>query len=410
MIAAALLTATTFTDKENQDTGQKKSSPHPLIDIRKAELYTLWDENEVLPKSANIPVLDNVEFQVIKKWQPEIDGYHWLHGVAIAWHKDKLFASFGHNKGRENSPGEEVHGRFSIDGGKSWSELFTIATPDEDNLGISHGVFLSRGDKLWAFHGAFYDIRKKTHTRAYVLGERTGQWLNKGVVIEGGFWPFQEPLKMNDGNWIMSGIRVDDDVHGDSHPAVAISHGDDLTKWDLVLIPNDGELGSIWGESTVFIDGSRVVNVSRWNTGRLALASISEDFGRTWAPSHPTNLPMANSKPYTGTLSTGQHYLVCTTTAEGDERKDPTGMAARHPLTIAVTRPGEMIFSKVFVIRHAIFPEGPGESHPDARQAYPYAVENNGKLYVGYSNGGGRRGNRNSAELAIIPVENLNHD
>jgi hypothetical protein len=30
-----------------------------------------------------------------------------------------------------------------------------------------------------------------------------------------------------------------------------------------------------------------------------------------------------------------------------------------------------------------------------------------GKLYVGYSNNGGRRGNLNSAELAVIPIESL---
>ena len=54
-----------------------------------------------------------------------------------------------------------------------------------------------------------------------------------------------------------------------------------------------------------------------------------------------------------------------------------------------------------------MFPEGPGESHPKASLAYPYAVEHDGKLYVAYSNGGGRGGNRNSAELAVIPVASL---
>lgn len=63
-------------------------------------------------------------------------------------------------------------------------------------------------------------------------------------------------------------------------------------------------------------------------------------------------------------------------------------------------------------------PEGPGESHPRALLAYPYAVEHEGRLFVGYSNKGGEVGrartdddreipNSNSIELAVIPVESL---
>ena len=114
---------------------------------------------------------------------------------------------------------------------------------------------------------------------------------------------------------------------------------------------------------------------------------------------------MATSKPYAGTLSTGEHYLVGTTTADSGGQ--------RAPLTIAVTRPGETMFSRVFVIRHAEHPVGPGESHPKVSLAYPYAVEHEGHLYVGYSNSGGKIGragsgrqqmNNNSAELAVIPL------
>ena len=88
----------------------------------------------------------------------------------------------------------------------------------------------------------------------------------------------------------------------------------------------------------------------------------------------------------------------------------------RSPLTIALSRPGEETFSKVFVIRHALFPEGPGESNKGAALSYPYAVEHDGKLYVGYSNSGDKSTrvgtgrelwNNNSAELAVIPVSEL---
>ena len=364
---------------------------------------SLWSGGPV-PKTADTPVLAGTEFRVIKPYEFDKDGYRFLHGVALAWHAGKLYASFGHNTGGENTDTEEARVRVSEDGGQTWGAVTTIDDGDEPGVGVSHGVFLSHAGRLWAFHGAYSGTLEKVHTRAYILDEGTGAWERKGTVLEGGFWPLQEPLRMDDGNWIMAGISV-----GKGNPAaVAISHGKDFTTWDLVVIPKPADL-KMWGESAVFLDGKRVVNIARCDGKQPeALVAVSEDFGRTWSESRPTNLPMAASKPYAGTLSTGQRYLVCSTTADGGNR--------RSPLTIAVSRFKEDTFSKIFVIRHARFSEGPGESNPKCALSYPYAIERDGKLYVGYSNSGGgigRKGegrqlwNNNSAELAIIPLDAL---
>lgn len=360
----------------------------------------LWDDQVKLPKSAELPVLDGVEFHVIKANEPEKDGYVWLHGVGLGWHKGKLYASFGHNKGEENTPGEQARCRVSSDGGKTWGETFTIGAGDSPEHAVSHGVFLSHGGELWAFHGSFYghsltDITKsKVHTRAYRLNETTNVWEPKGTVIEGGFWALNQPVKMADGNWIMPGISV-----GNGHrAAVAISHGEDFLKWDLVVIPAVEGL-TMWGESSVIVDGPNVTNIARFGAKAQALIAVSKDYGRTWIASAPSNLPMATSKPAAGMLSTGQRYLVCTTTADSGGR--------RTPLTIAVSKPGESVLSQVFIIRPSIFPQGPGDVAANAALSYPYAIEHEGKIYVGYSNSGGRRGNLNSAELAVIPVAAL---
>lgn len=359
--------------------------PKPLVSDT-----PLWDERVPLSKAADLPVLDGVEFHVIKK----SDGAKWMLGVGLAWHKARLYASYGFNVGDENTPTEEAHVRVSDDGGRSWGEP-VVMDHGEGNLGVSHGVFLSHAGKLWAFQGAFYDHFQRTHTRAYTLNETTGQWDAQGVVIGDGFWPMQEPQMMDDGNWIMSGARVAKgyDFSGDP-PAVAISHGDDFTKWDLVVLPLDHRLRSVWGESTVIVKGRHITNISRYGGKALALIATSDDFGRTWSTALPSNVPMATSKPYAGTLSTGQRYLVCTTTADTGGR--------RSPLTIAVSKPGESVFSKVFVIRRSIFPEGPGVSNERADFSYPYAVEHEGKLYVGYTNK-----SHVANELAVIPIEKL---
>lgn len=375
------------------------ASYHPITATHELQAafgagYTLWDESHKLGGAKELPLVAGAQFHVIKKQPPDTDGCRWTLGVGLVWHKGKLYASYGFNTGAENTATEEAHVRVSDDGGKSWNPP-VIMDHGEGNLGVSHGVFLSHNDKLWAFMGAFYDSFQRTHTRAYTLNESTGAWEAHGVVIDHGFWPMQEPQRMADGNWIMAGARVSKgyDFTGDP-PAVAISHGDDFTKWDLIVIPVARGLGSVWGESTVIVDGKRILNISRYGKRPLALVSVSEDYGRTWTSSVPSNLPMATSKPYAGTLSTGQRYLVCTTTAD-------TG-GKRSPLTIAVSKPGENVFSKVFVVRTSVFPGTPGVSDARADFSYPYAVEHDGRLYIGYTHK-----SHAANELAVIPIDQL---
>ncbi len=365
--------------------------------VAAAEPVMLWDPAVPLPTKAAAPVLDGVVFHVIKRQRPDTDGCNWTLGVGLAWHKEKLYASYGFNKGGENTASEEAHVRVSEDGGTTWAPPVVIDA-GEGNLGISHGVFLSHSGRLWAFMGAFYDRFQKTHTRAYVLNDATGKWEPRGMVVGNGFWPMQEPQKMADGNWIMAGFRVKNgyNVAGDL-PAVAISNGDDVTKWDLVVIEAAPNLGDIWGESTVIVEDSRITNIARYGSKPLALVSTSTDSGHTWTPVAPSNLPMATSKPYAGTLSTGQRFLACTTTAD-------TG-GGRSPLTIVVSKPGETVFSKVYVVRHSVSDKTPGVSDPRADFSYPYAVEHDGKLYVGYTHK-----SHIANELAVIPVAALKAD
>ncbi|MCA9085848.1 MAG: exo-alpha-sialidase [Planctomycetaceae bacterium] len=357
----------------------------------------LWDASRKLPSSSELADIEGVQFHVIKAHQPERDQFDWLHGIALAWHGDRLFASYGHNTGRENTATEVANFSISSDGGQTWSPPVLIDDGQEPELAVSHGVFLEAGGRLWAFHGAFTGRMQNVHTRAYSFDENTQQFTSHGVVINDGFWPMQEPQRMSDGHWIMAGLRVMDGIGKPNNPAaVAISRGDDLLSWDLVTIPRSPET-AMWGESAIVVRGQTVTNISRY--GRpVALMSTSSDFGRTWSEMRASNLPMAASKPYAGTLSTGQNYLIANTTADGQNR--------RSPLTIAVSEPGGDRFVRVFRIRDAVF-SGPGESHSKAALSYPYAVEREGFLYVAFSNSGGRGANRNSAELAVIPVESL---
>jgi len=366
-------------------------APH-AVSLRSHEL---WCNDQPVPNAAEIPPLKGVEFAVIQSRAPEQDGYSWLHGVALAWHRGQLYASFGRNRGEENTATEEAHVRVSRAGGRSWGPISFIDDGPGKNEAISHGVFLLRNEQLWALQGCFDGHLQNVRTKAYRLDDRDGSWIAQGVVAGDGFWPVEAPQVLADGNWIVGGLIV-----GQGNPAgVAISHGRDVTHWDVVVIPKPAAM-TMWGESTLLANGNNLLCIARYGEPR-ALTATSSDAGRVWTMLRESNLPMAASKPFAGVLSTGQRYLIASISADSGNR--------RSPLTIAVSRPGEPCFSRLFRIRDAIC-DGPGESHPQAALSYPYAVEHIGKLYVGYSNDGGRGGNRNSAELAVIPITSLEVD
>lgn len=116
------------------------------------------------------------------------------------------------------------------------------------------------------------------------------------------------------------------------------------------------------------------------------------------ASAYPTIVPIRPAGcDVPGTLSTGQRFLACTTTAD-------TG-GGRSPLTIAVSKPGETVFSKVYVVRHSVSDKTPGISNRRADFSYPDAVEHAGRLYVGYTHK-----SHAANEPAVIPVADLTAD
>ena len=56
----------------------------------------------------------------------------------------------------------------------------------------------------------------------------------------------------------------------------------------------------------------------------------------------------------------------------------------------------------LFLVRRSVFPEGPGVSAPNADFSYPYAVEHEGHLYIGYTHK-----SHVANELAVVPVASL---
>ena len=349
----------------------------------------IWDPEVDVPAIADLKVIPGIRYQVVTEaptpkvsWRKREKGAAGF-SVHIA---SGTKGSSGHHSARissgENNGTEQARLCVSTDLGKTWSQDIIIDDP-EGELASSHGVFYSAEGKLWAFHGAFFSsLRNKTHMRAFLYDEKNDTWLKKGQVLEG-FWPMQEPIRMDNGKLIMAGIKI-------PFPAVAICDGDDLTQWSLKVLPISDALKKTkhWGECSVIVDGCNILLISRWNHDSWALASISSDYGETWSEVKKTNLPMAKHKPDAGTLSNGIKYLV------NSNARDIKG---RCPITITLARPGDDHFSKIMTIRN-----NTGKGHrPCGRISYPHAWEHEGHLYVTYAC------HKKWAELAVVPITNI---
>jgi len=341
--------------------------------------YTLWTGEQDPADVANLPDVPGVEYSMPHVSEP---GWQFLHGAAVIHHNGQLFVNWAHNPGAENTASELVRGRRSRDGGKTWGEAEFPAPGFEGPRRNSHGVFHEQNGKLWCFVSNFGIGEPKgvfpgLGAEAFTLNEETGGWVSQGVVAKN-FWPLDAPSKMADGNWIMGGLT------SKITSCVAISHGDDLTKWDTVNINWPEGRGFL--ETSVIVEDDEVIALIRNND--WVAVSESKDYGRTWSEVMKANYPMAPSKPYADKLSTGQRYLV-------------SNIGDRNTLVIAVSKPDEKTLSKVWRVRYGKAPANYAGKIKGGDWAYPYAYEHDGKLYVVYSV------RKRECEMAIIPISSL---
>lgn len=355
------------------------------------ELFPLWSGPPIPEFQDEIPDLPDVTHRVI---HDPSDGKHtFLHGAAIIHHKGRFYANWANSPVDENSDGETLQGRHSPDA-IHWSAKEVIGAGNAEGLNNSHGIFHAHNGVLWTFSARFGHLNTGVKfpglkVEGFTLDERTGRWQSRGVVGEG-MWPYTEPVRLPDGNWITGGQGPD------GEPGVLISDRDDFTKWRTVKIPAP-DMPRGFGETALFASSpGELVAIIRPGRGPHAWVSVSKDHGATWTEARPSNYPIGVSKVDAGTLSTGQRYLVANFPAAGFPQRDT--------MVIAVGRPNEQTLRKIYRLRFGPpaldFPgwaKGP-------QWSYPYAHEYGGNLYVVYSIG------KEKCGLSIIPLASLSAD
>ena len=357
--------------------------------IRNGEKYMteLWNKNTPFPEFEKIGKINGIKH--INIHTVEEEGYHFLLGSAIVRFGDTFFASWAHSWREENDSKSILAEKRSEDGGKTWSEIIPIAAVS-DGFARSHGVYCNHNGKLYAFcPRAKFDViteYPELKMEGYVLGD-DGRFECIGIVLDDGFWPMTEPFALDNGNLLMPGLYVDGGYNDKSKAAVAICDGVDLSKWEMVTIPNpDGY--NYWGETAVIKRPDHLLAISRASGSLNALVSTSYDEGKTWSALSESNLPISQSKMCAGTLSNGISYLVFNMADRG----------YRDTLAIAI---GRDTFEKIYIIRDG-FDEKP-KYQPSNEWSYPYAFEDTsaGILYITYNH------NKENNVVSAIPLESL---
>jgi hypothetical protein len=362
----------------------------PALGAEPGPVAALWDKGLPFPTRQQLSYPAGAGDVVVHR--AGTDGFNFLHDAAIVHHKDFLLAAW-YNCPQGEMVGESmIRGRRSRDGGRTWSELEVIAA-DREKRGILYVpvAFLSHAGRLYAFVTNMLGGPDRVHRcEVFLLDETANRWASRGFIA-GPFLPNCTPQKMDDGNFLMAGRMAERPGELPTIPAVAISRGEKLTEpWSVVRLLPSGRLpnGRVLPipESTAIVDHAEVTAVVRREKAN-SLLFRSHDHGRTWSPPEEHNFPMAWSKVYAGMLTTGQRYLLANVPCGG----------SRDLLVIAVSRPGEKAFCRMWKLRDghcAALRCGPEWS-------YPSAIEHEGTLSVVYTS------EKHHCVMTSIPVKSL---
>lgn len=354
--------------------------------------YPIWDESVPFPTREALTLPEGMTRQVIHR--AGSDEFNFLHDVAITEFQGTLFAAWYNCPDGEMEGASVIRGRRSTDQGRTWSEVEVVAA-DTAKKGVMYVpiAFGQVGGQLYGFIANMIGPDLVTRCEVFAYPGATapgGSWISKGFIADS-FLPNSAAQRLPGGNYLIAGRVADEPGTKPETPAVALSRGEDFTApWEVVRLQAGKQLPDghdlRYPESTVIVEDDGLLAFVR-NDGGNGLVYTGDPTGHTWSSPRPANFRIGSAKPYAGKLSTGQRYLLYTTPTPG----------YRELLTLAISKPGERCFSRVWQIHDgadAVLGVGPEWS-------YPCAVEAFGNLYVVYTS------EKRHAMLATIPVESL---
>lgn len=367
---------------------------------QEAPFLAPWADDVPFPNRSELAFPEGAVHSIAHDCDADPD-YKFLHETAVGVCGDEIILGWYHNPVHELSGKTFQRARRTKDDGKTWSESETVMDRGNDEGLMYVGLqFFNFGDDFYVFTNQEKGTERPVNCILLKWNPESKKWDERGPVAAR-FLSMQQPILMADGNYIISGSYnpTPGAING-YMPVVYISQGKEIEKpwWRFLM---DTEYVNMFAETAILADGPNLLGVTRLESFPFPNFYESRDYGRTWRKIENRTFPASNSKFAAGTLSNGNRYLIF---SAADFKRDENGKIItdgmnrdRATLAIAIARPGEKAFSKVWKVSDKTTSTQQSSSH------YPCAVEKDGKLYISYT---GQHKLRNAA-MTVIPIDSL---
>jgi hypothetical protein len=327
-----------------------------------------------------------------------------LNDCAIAMHGGRLYAAWYNSTDAEICGSSLVRGRWSGDGGHTWSDVFRVAGeagPNEEHFAPC-SLFAHDG-RLLALITEMSGKNMTVSLDLYEADDYTARRWRRLAAIGPGFICNAPPVMGANGNYI-AGVWMPMKDDTPAFPAVLASQGGRVEKpWQCTLLYNPHAPGAPafrCPEVGLSVDGGDVTAYVRNDVGKPGDSSggpsyvfRSGDGGASWIGPFLNPLPIGNAKIFAGTLSDGRQYLIY---------NEDRGFFNRTLLKMAVKDRAYPSFQRFYTL----FEYGADEFGGRGRNwFYPCACESDGFLYAVCTME--ERNGIRSAAMAKIPLDSL---
>ena len=341
----------------------------------------------------NLKKSDKVKTYFILKPSEE---FRFCHEAAIIEFHGRLIAAWYNNRKSELAGYTPIRFAVSEDEGKNWCLPKTVAGDPSGKILYCPPVFGIDDDRLYMFlnrmvapdhiHSLDLYIYNQTENRFdFLWSEPLPFKVNTNVC------------KIDNGKLIIPG-RFGEPDGFPQIPGVIISDSGTINnEWRGIRITGGKTLPDgtefIHPEVSLIIDKNRIYAFCRNDKRNVPIVFMSDDYGEHWSGPHASDIPLASSKIYSGTLSDGRNYVI------GNLKGD------RKTLYILFSDRNTMKFRRGIILQDG-FSEEMGCGY---QWSYPSAYESNGKLFVVYTvsyNSEQERG----IVISVIDISDLDRD
>ncbi|HSC67673.1 MAG TPA: sialidase family protein [Cellvibrio sp.] len=318
------------------------------------------------------------------------------HGAVLFPFKNELFIQWQSSQQDEDAPETKILYSRSIDG-NTWSEPQTLVVARKDVL-VTNGGWWSYGNTLIAFINVWpTNMQPKGGYVEYITSEDGMHWSQPARLLDHQGKPvdgvIEQDLK------ILPKGRILTAIHHQPGLIAKPFYTDDkkgLSGWTpgaMKNLPHQPGISRELEPSWFLTAAKNPVMVFRDQASSFrVLASTSSDNGKTWSTPMATNMPDSRAKQSAGNLPDGRAFLI----------NNPSGTKTRTPLTITLSRAGEL-FDRAFLLRseQELPPMLYQGKYKRIGYSYPKSILWNNQVWVSYAV------NKEDIEVTSIPLDAL---